>query len=259
MARRLDALRRRAALRDGLQHGHAARRVDELLNWPPGRPCPSGRLREAWVAYRHGLDAVVQGGSAAAGSRSSAVERRAQHALELYEQFAAHRPPDWPGSGPAALLALARQGRAASFAGDVARLLVLGKQMRAIALEGDPRLLRQSRARAKRRAVAPRGRLPYRRSEPRRWATPEQRRREVRDRILLTGGDPALWPNAALAGEGLAITAPALTGSDPFDALDGGTARATRYRAELAARRFELPPTWADIPHTTRPQEGSRR
>jgi hypothetical protein len=120
--------------RTGLRREHAARRVRELLVWPVGHACPIGRLREAWVVYRHSLDAVAEGGSVAAGARSGAVARRARHAIAVYEAFAEQRPPGWPASGVAALCALASQRRAAVFAGDVARLLTLAKGMRAVAL-----------------------------------------------------------------------------------------------------------------------------
>jgi hypothetical protein len=171
------------------------------------------------VAYRHGLDAVVQGGSATAGARNAAVDRRARHAIALYEESATARPPGWPTSGVAAVLALASQQRAASFAGDVARLLILAKQMRAIAAEGDAERVSRSRTRAARRAAVSRGPLRFRRAEPPRWAAPEHVRQAVRDRVLLAGGDPAHWPNASLAAQSLGLTAPQLTAPDPFDEL----------------------------------------
>jgi len=63
-----------------LQRVLAAHRVETTLNWSSGRLCPLGRLQEAWVAYRHGLEAVVQGDVAqllilAKQMRASAEER----------------------------------------------------------------------------------------------------------------------------------------------------------------------------------------
>jgi hypothetical protein len=75
----------------------------------------------------------------------------------------------------------------------------------------------------------------------------------------LSGGDPAAWPNADLAGESLGLSAPALTRPDPFDELDGRGARVHRYRAELATGRFALPPDRAALPYTPRPKEASCR
>ena len=104
-----------------------------MLAWPAGKACPSGRLREAWVVSRRGLNSVAQSGAVLAGAWSDELARRTSHALRLYEAFATQRPPGWPAAGSAALLALAGQRRADSLAGDVARLLILAKQMRAAA------------------------------------------------------------------------------------------------------------------------------
>ena len=245
-------------MRNELQRAHAARRVAETLAWPAGRSCSTARLREAWAAYRYGLDAVVQGGSVAAGPRNPAVERRLRHAIALYEQAVAARPPGWPESGPAALVALASQGRAVSFAGDVGRLLILAKQMRAARGESDPERVRRAQAAAERRAIESCGPLLYRRAGGPRLVSPEHRRQQVRDRVLLGGGDPASWPNASLAAEHLGIPSPPLTVPDPFDELDGRGARAQRYRAELAAGRFALRSDWTALTFPT-PKEASRR
>jgi hypothetical protein len=246
-ARRLADLRQRAKVRDRLQRDHAARRVAETLRWPSGHPCPTGRLREAWVAYRHGLDAVVQGGSVTAGAQHAAVGRRARHAIALFEQHAHQRPPGWPATGSAALCALASQGRAATFAGDVARLLILAKQMRAIAEAGDKAWLRRAQVQAERRSVRSASPLPFRRAAGPRLVAPEHRRQAVRDRVLLSGGDPSAWPNAALAAAAVGLPTPSLTGPDPFDELDGRGARAARYRADLPAGRLELAPDWHHV------------
>ncbi len=66
----------------------------------------------------------------------------------------------------------------------------------------------------------------------------------MRDLVLLEGGDPAAWPNAALALAHLpALVAGSvrLLGPDRFEELDGVGARAARYRAELERGRWRLP------------------
>ena len=214
--------------------------------------CPYGRLREVWVAYRHGLDVVARSGTGWAGRRRMATEARVQRAIALYERHVSQRPPGWPDTGPAALAALASQGRADSLAGDVARLLILAKQMRAAERERSPARRERQTRRAQRRASPPPGRLKFRRADGARWETPEQFRQRIRDRLLLAGEDPTLWPNAALAA-GRALTGPLrLTGPDRYEALDGVGARVLRYRADLEHGRYRLSP---NFPHLTEPLE----
>jgi hypothetical protein len=83
----------------------------------------------------------------------------------------------------------------------------------------------------------------------------EQRRVRVRDAVLLDGGNPAAWPNAALALAHLPAlqTAPEvrLLEPDRCEELDGLGARANRYRAELARGRWQLPHDFpTDVTHT---------
>lgn len=128
-----------------------------------GCPRPHGRLREAWVVYRHGATTAGDTGSGWAGTRRPGQERLAARAIALYEAFADQRPPFWPASGAVALTVLAAQQRAASLAGDVARLLILGKDMRAAALERDSERLAAMRRRAEHRnAPRPPGRFEFR-------------------------------------------------------------------------------------------------
>jgi hypothetical protein len=254
VARRLVERRDQVRQRTALQRTHAERRIAQVLAWPAGRRCPLGRLREAWVVYRYGLEWVAQGGAAMAGAHSASTARRAYQAIALYERFVAWRPAGWPQSGPAALLALAGQRRADVFAGDVARLLILAKQMRAAAREQNEHRRRRQAARAERRAAPAPGRFAFRASIAPRWESPEQRRQRVRDRVLMAGEDPARWPNAALVPEwrgGRVDGGPALTGPDPCDALDGIGARAACYREALAAGRYRLAPDWASQTTTT--------
>jgi hypothetical protein len=69
--------------------------------------------------------------------------------------------------------------------------------------------------------------------------------------VLADGGDPVAWPNAELArrwlpAPRLGADEPQLVGRDTFAALDGISARADRYRAELDNGRWWLPPGWPD-------------
>jgi len=253
---RVAECERRLADRTALRREHVLRRSQEVIVWPGGRTCPFGRLTEAWVTHRYGPAAAAETGATAAGPRSPRLAGRAGRAIALYEAFADRRPPGWPETGPAALCALAGQRRAAVLAGDVARLLVLAKGMRAAALMDDRQRLASGAARASRRQLAPDGRLLFRTGAPR-WESAEQRRMRVRDELLLAGADPAVWPNASLATQALrpgrrCTAEPVLIGPDPLAELDGVGARAMRYRAELAAGRWALP---ARPESSTHPQE----
>jgi hypothetical protein len=225
-------------------------RVAEVECWPAGRVCPLGRIREAWVAHRYGLARVAERGAADAGPVPAALVGRA---IRLYETHRAARPPGWPEGGAAALCVLADQVRARSLAGDVARLLALAKGMRAVALEHDRDRLRRVQARAARRRRPASTRFAFRIAVAR-VETSEQRRRRVRDAVLLAGGDPAAWPNADLALRWLRLPAePALIEPDRLEELDAYGARAASYRAQLASGAWRLPPDRHN------PNEGARR
>jgi hypothetical protein len=260
-------VRRRVAARQAQLAGliawrreHAGNRVDAVVTWPVGHACPTGRLREAWVAYRHGVDAVAESGRVAAGACSDAVARRARHAICLYEAFTVKRPPGWPVSGAAALCALASQRRAAVFAGDVGRLLVLAKGMRAAALERDVERVARAAIRAQRRRAATPGPVVFRLPVAR-WETAELRRLRVRDALLHAGDDPAAWPNSELAERHhpqlrpQVAARPALVGTEVFAELDGLAARAGHYRAQLASGRWQLDARWQSSMSTQDPQE----
>jgi hypothetical protein len=236
-----------------LLQAQVSARVAEVVLWPAERVCPLGRLREAWVAHRHGPAIVVDRGASEAGAVAAAPVGRA---VRLYEAHRATRPDGWPESGAAALCVLASQHRADTLAGDVARLLLLAKGMRAVQLERDvPRLRRAQRRAARRRHPAPK-RLVFRlAAQPARWETGEQRRRRVRDALLLAGRNPAAWPNAQLASEWLELDGPRLVEPDPCEELDGFGARATRFRDQLARGDWSLP----DFPLEPRPQTGGPR
>lgn len=248
---RLLTVRAAPPWRASLRRTQASARVAEVLRWPAGRVCPLGRLREAWAAQRYGLARVGERGAADAGPvRPDLVGR----AIRLYEAHEDDRPPGWPRSGAAALCMLAAQRRAGSLAGDVATLLALAKGMRAVALEHDHGRL----ARARIRAVARRRPTPSPftfRLAAARVETAERRRQRIRDAVLLSGGDPAAWPNAALASRWLfrREPAPRLVDQDRLEELDGYGARAARYRAQLAGGAWRLP----DV--TTNPTEGAPR
>jgi len=199
--------------------------------------------------HRYGLARVAESGAAAAGPTRPALGRLVRRAIELYEAYAECRPPGWPPGGAAALCALAAQGRAHRLAGDVARLLVLAKAMRATALDNDAQRLGRARSRAARRATPPEARIAFR-TQRARLETAEQRRQRVRDAVLLSGGNPAGWPNAELALDYIPalraarVGEPQLVDRDRYAELDGVGARAQRYRAELTRGEWQLPPDW---------------
>lgn len=229
--------------------------------------------------FRHGAARVGEGGSATAGARRPGQEKLAARAVALYEAYAERRPPGWPAGGPGALTVLASQQRAGSLAGDIARLLILAKGMRAVALEHDAERLERMRERAERRAAPPAtGRLQFRTNTPPRFVEEgEPLRERLRDDLLLAGEDPGRWPNLAFAedavlrlhaaaGERGAAPAPrhgwqhaehqrrlreaaardGRRGSPDPDGgtLDGLTARAERFRREVANGVWRLPDGW---------------
>ena len=245
--------------RIALRRVHVERRSHEVVSWTAGQACPLGRLAEAWVTYRHGSDVAATTGTAAAGRCSLLLARRAERAVSLYEAFADERPPGWPATGPAALCALASQLGATVLGGDIARLLVLAKAMRARALARSAARVERAAARACRRQNAPTGRVAFRTNAPS-WETAEQRRVRVRDRVLLDGADPAAWPNAALAAARGVQRAdePELTGPDPHAELDGIGARprATATNSPVAAGPSSRPSSHRPTPNRrTAPHE----
>ncbi len=203
--------------------------------------------------HRYGLARVAESGAAAAGPKRPALDRLIRRAIALYEAHADHRPPGWPTSGAGALCALAAQGRADWLAGDVARLLILARAVRAAALEHDADRLARTRTRAMRRAAPREGRIAFRTLRPR-VETAGQRRHRVRDAVLLTGGNPAAWPNAELALDHIPalraarVSEPQLVDGDCYAELDGVGARGARYRAELTRGHWQLPPHWTTTP-----------
>lgn len=252
----MRVVRERAALLEP----QIAARVAEVAAWPVGRVCPLGRLREAWVVRRHGLAMVVQSGAWSAGRVRPGLAARVGQAIALYERHAARRPDGWPESGVAALVTMASLAGADWFAGDVERLLGLAKGMRALALLDDPGRLERARARAAARAAPPPPgrfvfRIPDSQARRPRLETAEWRRQCVRDAVLLLGDDPAAWPNASLALEHLPIRPGAaeseLVDEDPCAELDGIGARAHRYRADLAAGRWQPPEERARVSERT--------
>jgi hypothetical protein len=241
---------REAALeqRSRLLRSHISARAGDVRDWPVGRVCPLNLVAEAWLVHRYGAAMVIERGTRAAGPCSAGLRRRLSRAVEIYEAFSAQRPPGWPAGGPAALCALASQHRAASLAGDVARLLVLAKGMRAAARLRDPVRTPRAVKRALARGAVADTRLLYRRAASAQ-ETAEQRRQRVRDAVLLSGGDPAAWPNAELALEQLQqarASEPQVVGPNPCVELDGVGARAQRYRHELEAGRWTLADGWTD-------------
>jgi hypothetical protein len=238
--------------------GQALQRARELLTAAPGRIWPPGRLREAWVVYRYGTairddwltpdsgpERVGDHGASDAGTRGHGQQHRATTAIALYEQHADHRPPGWPRAGAAALCVLAALRRADTLEGDIARLLVLAKDMRACTLVDDAERRARITRRASARARATPGRLAFRCSRPARWETIELRRRKLRDELLLAGKDPSTWTiNAAIEHRADSNLPTQLVGADVVDQeLDGARSRQLRYADELRIGRWDLPPT----------------
>jgi hypothetical protein len=215
-------------------------------------------MREAWVVYRYGTairddwltphsgpERVGDHGAGDAGPRGRGQEDRTATAIALYEQYTDPRPVGWPQAGAAALCVLAALGRADTLEGDIARLLVLAKDMRACTIVNDAERRARMTRRAMARARRTRGRLSFRSSRPARWETIEQRRRRLRDELLLAGQDPSTWTVAAAIEHRADRHLPAeLVGADVSDQeLDGARSRQLRYADELRIGRWDLPPT----------------
>ena len=116
------------------------------------------------------------------------ARRRSDRALRKGVE---HRPAGSPTAGAAALCVLAAQGRRDTFEGDIARLLVLARDMRACSQINNDKHRHRSTARAAKRRQAPDTPMPFRSTQPPRWQTVEQRRQRLRDQLLLEGEDPA--------------------------------------------------------------------
>jgi hypothetical protein len=236
----------------------ALKRARELVSAVPGRSWPPGRLREAWVVYHYGTairddwltphsgpERVGDHGAGDAGPGGRGQRHRAATAIAIYEQHVDHRPPGWPRAGAAALCVLAALGRADTLEGDIARLLVLVKDMRACTIVGDAERRAGMTRRAMVRARTTQGRLAFRSSRPARWETDEQRRRRLRDELLLAGEDPSTWTIAAVLEHRVnRYQVAELFAADVIDQeLDGARARQLRYADELRFGRWDLPPT----------------
>ena len=255
------AWRREAAARQ------AAARARALVAEPPGRFPGLGRLRAAWVVFRHGAqvrpgfttpesgaERLGDHGSTDAGAARAGQLRRAAAAIALYEQHAAHRPPGWPEAGAAALCALATQRIGRDFEHDVARLRRLAKDMRALGEHADAEHVARARRRAERRwdQTTP-TRIPFRTlrhpAQRPRFETAEGRRRRIRDLLLMLNEHPGLSANVFLASWHAYKRHEALGDRNPGDPAeyalpDGLTARAQRYQREIAAGRWNLPTDW---------------
>lgn len=244
---------------------------------PSGAVWSMARLREAWVVFRFGAtlrddlhvpppgpmsgpERVADHGSTDAGPKRPGLDQQAARAIATYEAHVAARPPGWPESGAAALCVLAATGRAATIAGDIARLRILATDMRAVLLHDDLGRLAAAKRRAEKRArppAPPEGQLHMRWNraqppQPRRWETPELRRRRVRDELLRDGRHPGLDADVNRAGWEAAqrhdAGEPAHMDPAVYRLPDGMTARAHRYLAEVADGRWTLPPGWPLTP-----------
>jgi hypothetical protein len=235
----------------------ARKRVLEVLGGAAGRGWPLWRLREAWIAFAHGLqtevgdgrsgvELIAESGVAAAGVGPAGLHPALTAAIGVYEANAAYRPPGWPSTGAGAVCALAPT--TTSLAHAAAQLQILASNMAARSLRDQAERPDRQRRRAQRRATernttALAGRFTFRQSmtdELPRWLSDEQLVERVRDRLLGAGYDPgvytlqrALW----------------LLGWDrkprnrelQWQVLDGAAARAYRYLEELRVGRWTLP------------------
>jgi hypothetical protein len=265
--------------REELAVRQARRAAERVWSWPVGRPVALGALAEAWALARYGEQRVAESwGRVGAGPLGRATARQAAAAIELYEAFAAQRPPGWPDTGPAALLVLAARGRTATLRGDLASLLILAKGMRAVALHADPERVARARRRALNRAMPKNVRFAFRtvpRAPAAHWPEPaEHQRMRIRDEALLAGLHPGVDPDVLdalerpvdaddrlplsdrpggyearhLAWEARQRGAHRVLeqrGYDPTTAAqwsaDGMTDRAQRYLAKLEHGRWTLP------------------
>lgn len=76
-------MRERAAARAALLAPIVEARVRQVREWPAGRRCPLGHLREAWAAHRYGLARAIDTGGALAGPTSSGLVARLGRAIDL--------------------------------------------------------------------------------------------------------------------------------------------------------------------------------
>ena len=140
-----------------------ARRVEELLSWPNGMPCPRWRLIECWTIAAHGPHMAVAGGFRLAfwSEERDHHGRRLERALARYGRFAEVRPAGWPASPVAAMARFltahvrSQEGPEHGMAYDVQRFNELTKQMSAYAhYQSGAEHLEQAARRAARRARA---------------------------------------------------------------------------------------------------------
>ena len=119
----------------------SSRRIEELLDWSAGRPCPRWRLIECWTVSAHGPQMATAGGFRLA-FWSEDVEHhgpRLERALARYTRYAEARPPEWPEPPIAAFARFLtrhtrpQEGPEHGMAYDVQRFNELTKQMSAYA------------------------------------------------------------------------------------------------------------------------------
>ena len=174
------------------------------------------------------------------------VARVGGRAIALYEAHAEQRPPGWPASGPGALCALAAPARAPIASPATSRgCSLLAKAMRAAALERDAGAARAAaRAPTARQQPAAAARFVFRTRSPRardRRAAPPARPRRRPARRRQPGGLAERRARPAPTSRAASSPRSRLIEPDRFEELDGIGARATRYRAELARGRWQLP------------------
>jgi hypothetical protein len=254
---RVAARRETSGWREQAARRKAIERAELLVGWPEGKPLPLATTADAWDAFRHGVDVVAERwGQRDAGPLTPRLAGQLREAASLYEAFSSRRPAGFPPSAGAALMVLAAQRRAEVLAGDVARLMILAKGMRAVALRDDHDRLRRAEQRAvkrhRRRTQPAPGTMRLARPEALvAWIHPEIQRRRRRDEDLLALtrlrdqlSDEQL---REMAASGVTVARTLLEDGTvpkaaPLD--DGLAARARRFEADLAAGRWALPDGW---------------
>lgn len=247
---RVAARERELAPLRAIQQAQLLERARVVALCPAGKACGWGRLREAWGVFRFGAAQIADAGAPTGGTRSHALEKQADAAIALYGTFAAQRPPGWPPAGTGALCVLGAQRRANSLAGDITRLLVLAKDMRALAVADDAERLKRARTRAQgRHSATAAPHLTFRAPDDQ-WTKrlrdhPDPQVQRTARRLLRNHLRDDLLRDGEHPGDSTASWQ-AREREDLHDhpTLDGLSDRAVRYRQELNNGLWALPRDW---------------
>jgi len=155
----LERVARREAARRPVLDAIAAQASDravEAIGWRLDRGWPMGRIREAWVVWRHGPLVLAERGSAAAGPLEPGDAERLRRAATRYERHADARPDGFPEQPLGALAAIARVAagrdtKPVTLHYAIGLLDQLSRRMRASATVADPARHARQAKRARRR------------------------------------------------------------------------------------------------------------